>query len=165
LEQSTTVFTPEKSPLEIVLRVVLIYCFLILLLRLTGKKEMGQLEPMDLLIMLLISEIVSPALTGGDQSLGTAAIASCTLFGLTAIITRITFRSRKAEELIQGRAMVLINNGKIHEDVLRSERITAEQLKTALHKEGLQAVAEVKKAYIEPSGEITFIKKEAESSS
>lgn len=153
-------FAPQKSPFEIVARVVISYCLLVLLIRLTGKKEIAQLEPMDLMAMLLISEIVSPALTGGDDSLGTAAIAASTLFGLTYLISHITFRWRRAEELIQGKASILIKEGKVREDVLRAERITSQQLMTALHKEGLAAVEQVKTAYVEPSGEITFIKKE-----
>ena len=153
-------FSPEKSLLEIVLRVTLVYVFLMILLRFTGKKELAQLEPMDLLTMLILSETVSPALTAGDHSMTTAAVASGTLIALTMLFSRLTFRSRTMENFVQGKRAVLIRHGKVMEDVLRSERITDQQLTTALHQEGIEAVSQVKMAYVEPSGDITIIKNE-----
>jgi uncharacterized membrane protein YcaP (DUF421 family) len=72
----------------------------------------------------------------------------------------VTFRWRAAENFIQGKRAVLIRHGKVMEDVLRKERITDQQLSTALHQEGIEAVSQVKMAYVEPSGDITIIKKE-----
>lgn len=153
-------FTTDNSPLEIVARVTMIYVFLMVLLRFTGKKELGQLEPMDLLTMLLLSETVSPALTGNDKSVTVALVASGTLLVLTVLVGRMTFRFRWMEHFVQGRRSVLIKHGKVVEDVLRSERITDQQLTTALHREGIEAVSQVKMAYVEPSGDISIIKKE-----
>ena len=153
-------FTTDKSLLEIVARVTLIYVFLMVLLRFSGKKELGQLEPMDLLTMLLLSETVSPALTANDKSVTVALVASGTLLVLTVLVSRMTCRFGWMEHFVQGRRSVLIKRGKVMEDVLRSERITAQQLTTALHQEGLEAVSQVKMAYVEPSGDITIIKKE-----
>lgn len=153
-------FQTKTSLLEIAVRVVLVYVFLLVLLRLSGKKEFAQLEPMDLLIMLILSETVSPALTDDDTSLPVAFVAAGTLGGLTALTSYITFRFRKAEKLIQGEPSVLINHGKVDEEVLRKERMTSQQLHTVLHKEGLKTVEDVEKAVIEPSGDITIIKRE-----
>jgi len=114
------VFHTEKSILEVIVRVTVIYVFLMVLLRFSGKKEIGQLEPMDLLTMLLISETVSPALTASDDSVTVAGVASGTLIGLTVIFSHLTFRSRTMENVVQGKRAVLIKNGKVIERVLRS---------------------------------------------
>jgi uncharacterized membrane protein YcaP (DUF421 family) len=158
--EGLTLFSPEKSLLQIVIRVTLVYVFLMILLRFTGKKELGQLEPMDLLTMLILSETVSPALTAQDTSLTAAAVASGTLLALTVLVSHLTFRWRIMENFVQGKRAVLIRHGKVMEDVLRAERITDQQLSTALHQEGIEAVSQVKMAYVEPSGDITIIKKE-----
>lgn len=155
-------FAVKTSLLEVVVRVVLIYIFLTILLRISGKKEFGQLEPMDLLIMLILSETVSPALTDNDTSLPVAAVAAGTLTLMTVLTSYLTFRFRKLEKLINGQPNVLIEKGKVREDVLRSERMTNQQLSTVLHKEGLKAVDQVEKAYIEPSGDVTIIKRESQ---
>jgi uncharacterized membrane protein YcaP (DUF421 family) len=115
--------------------------------------------------MLILSETVSPALTDSDTSLPVAAVASGTLMLLTIGVSYVTFRYRKAEKLIQGEASVLIDNGRVCEDVLRRERMTNQELSTVLHKQGILAVKEVKKAFLEPSGDVSIIKKGPETSS
>ena len=157
-------FEIKTSLLEVVVRVTLVYVFLMILLRLSGKKEFSQLEPMDLLLMLILSETVSPALTADDTSLPVAAVAAGTLMLLTVVTSYLTFHFRKLERLVHGKQSVLIDRGKVREDVLRSERMTDQQLSTVLHKEGLKSVDQVEKAYVEPSGDITIIKKESEAS-
>jgi uncharacterized membrane protein YcaP (DUF421 family) len=157
-------FETKTSLLEVAVRVFLVYIFLVIVLRFSGKKEFAQLEPMDLLIMLILSETVSPALTNDDTSLPVAFVAAGTLTGLTAITSYLSFRFRKVERVIQGKPSVLIEHGKVDEEVLRRERITSQQLHTVLHKEGLKAVQDVEKAVIEPSGDVTIIKKEPEPS-
>jgi uncharacterized membrane protein YcaP (DUF421 family) len=108
-------FQPKTSLLEVALRVVLVYVFLLIVLRLQGKKEFAQLEPMDLLIMLILSETVSPALTDDDTSLPVAFVAAGTLAGLTVLTSYLTFRFRKLEKLIHGEPTVLIKDGKVDE--------------------------------------------------
>ena len=145
--------------LEIVGRVVVVYVACMVLLRVTGRREMSELGPMDLLTMLLLSETVSPAMTGGDDSLPTGLIAAVTLMGLCVITAQVAFRSRRAERLIEGEAVVLIRNGKVDPRVLRKFMITNEDLKASLHQQGLLSVDEVKRAYVEADGEVTIIKR------
>jgi uncharacterized membrane protein YcaP (DUF421 family) len=158
-------FHTNTSLLEVAVRVVLIYIFLIILLRLSGKKEYAQLEPMDLIVMLILSETVSPALTADDTSLPVAFVAAGTLTLMTVVTSFLTFRYRKLEKLIHGKPSVLIKDGKVDEDVLHAERMTNQQLETVLHEEGLKTVEQVKKAFVEPSGQITIVKRESEQSS
>jgi len=145
--------------LEIAGRVVIVYVACMLLLRLTGRREMSQLGPMDLLTMLLLSETVSPAMTANDGSLATGLVAAVTLMGMCVITAQIVYRSRRAERLIEGAAVVLIRDGKVDPSVLRRFMMTNEDLEGSLHKAGLLAVSEVRRAYVEADGEVTIIKK------
>jgi uncharacterized membrane protein YcaP (DUF421 family) len=144
--------------LEIVARVVLIYLACLILMRISGRREMSELSQMDLLVMLLISETVSPALTGGDESVVGGVIAAATLLGLCVATGWLAFRSPRVEKLLQGSAAVLIEDGRVRPDVLRKYRLSDDDLRTTLHQHGVLHVGEVKRAFIEPDGEITVIK-------
>ena len=155
-------FTPQTNLLEIVVRVVLVYVALTVLLRLGGKKELGDLTPMNLLAMLLLSETVSPAITRQDPSIVAGLVAAATLLGLTVIVDRLTFRFRAVERLLEGQAAVLIEDGKVVEEVRRRERITEEQLKTALRDGGVPGPEEVERAFVEPTGRISVVARRRE---
>lgn len=144
--------------LELVGRVTVIYVVAMVLLRVSGRREMAQLGPMDLLTMLLVSETVSPAMTGGDDSIGGGILAASTLMGLSVLTSWLVFRSKRVGQLIEGEAVVLIDRGKIRPDVLRRFRITNEDLREKLHEQGLLRVDQVLRAYVEANGEISIIK-------
>lgn len=143
--------------LEIVARVTLVYVGLVLLVRLAGKREVGQLAPLDLLAMLLLSETVSPALTAQDPSPVAALTAAATLLGLTALTSRLTYRSRRLEGFVEGRPVVLVERGRLDEAVARRERISAQDVEVALRKNGVEALSSVHRATIEPDGSISVI--------
>src|SRR2546421_10076805 len=88
---------------EFVLRAVIVYIFLIVILRLTGKRQIGQLAPFDLVLLLVLSNSVQNAMNGGDNSLTGGIISALTLIGLNGVVSRITYRSKKLEALIEGR--------------------------------------------------------------
>jgi uncharacterized membrane protein YcaP (DUF421 family) len=146
---------------EIVLRVAIIYAALTVLLRISGRREMAQLRPVDLLTMLLVSETVSPALTGGDESVAGGLLAAATLMALTVVTDMLVFRSRRAERLLEGRAVLLIRDGKVNGEVMRRYRITDEDLHCALRQAGLLTVDQVGRAYVESDGEITVLDRDA----
>ena len=143
---------------EIVVRVIAIYVFLLALLRISGKRQLGQLAPMDLLTLLLLSETVSPALTAGDESLTGAGLAAGTLIALTVVMAILTFKLRWFERVSEGAPQVLITDGSVDTKVMAAERITVQELDTALRKNGIAKLSEVTLAVVEPSGEISFIK-------
>ena len=145
--------------LEILARVSIIYIACFVLLRVSGRREMSQLGPMDLLTMLLLSECVSPALTGNSESVTVGVLAATILLGLGVGTSWLSFRSRKLDELLQGSARVLIHDGRVNSAVLRSERITDEDLRAKLHEHGLMTVHDVARAYVEADGTITIIKR------
>jgi len=151
------VWEPSTPLVAIVLRVVLVYVALVVMVRVAGKREIGQLGPLDLLAMLILSETVSPALTAQDDSLPAALTAAATLIVLTAGMGRLAYRSRRIERLIEGRPVELVREGKLDAAAAQQERVTRQELETALRRGGVETVTEVRRAVIEPNGEITVI--------
>ena len=146
--------------LSIVVRVAAVYVFLLVLVRMAGKREVGALA-MEFLSALLLSETVSPALTGGDDSLAAAFVAALTLMLLTIGSNVLSFRFRWFETLTEGSPGLLISSGRINRRVMKQERITKQQLETALRREGIESVEAVRKAFVEPNGDITILKARA----
>lgn len=145
---------------EFVLRAVGVYAFLLIALRLTGKRQVGQLTPFDLVLLLILSNAVQNSMNGGDNSLVGGMISAVTLVGLNALISRATSRNRKLEELIDGQPRVLISNGRVYKPVLAQEDITHDELMAALRRSGCEKVEEVRLAVLETNGGISVIKKE-----
>jgi uncharacterized membrane protein YcaP (DUF421 family) len=144
---------------EPIVRVSILWLFLLVLLRVSGKREIGQLGPMELLTMLLISETVSPALTAGDESVPTAMIASTTLVVLAVALAVATYLSKTVERAAEGTARPLVREGQVEQRAQRAERITDQELATALRKAQLRGLEDVEAAFVEPDGQITFIPK------
>lgn len=144
--------------LEIVGRVSLVYIGCMVLLRFAGRRELSELSPMDLLGMLLLSETVSPAMTGNDSSVTGGIVAATTLIIWSVGTAWMAFVNRKAESVLQGAAVVLIEDGRVKGDVLKRYRISSDDLESALHQHGLLHVREVKRAFVEADGEITMVK-------
>src|SRR5436309_8209360 len=103
---------------ELIFRSVLVYLFLIIVLRLTGKRQVGQLAPFDLVLLLVLSNAVQNSMNGGDNSLTGGLISAATLIVLNYTVGIATFRSKKLEALIEGRPQVLNHNGKLSAEVL-----------------------------------------------
>jgi uncharacterized membrane protein YcaP (DUF421 family) len=145
---------------EVLARVAIIYVGCFALLRIGGRRELSQLGPMDLLTMLLLSEAVSPALTGGDETITGGMIAAAVLIGLGVLTSWLSVRSRRMDALLEGRAKLLIRDGRVNASVMRDERITDEDLRAALHEHGLMNVGDVARAFVEAGGDITIIKRD-----
>lgn len=152
-------FEPKVPLLEIVVRVLLIYVFLLVVMRLFGKKEIGRWTPMEFLAMLLLARAVGPAMTAGDLSLPVAGVATVTLLGLTYFFDYLAYRSSRIERLVEGRPEILIEDGRVNEKAMKSELLTRQQLDAALRREKIQSPEEVALAYIEPNGQISVIPK------
>src|SRR5881396_2527853 len=113
---------------ELILRVVIIYAFLLVLLRLSGKRQVGQLAPFDLVLLLVLSNAVQNAMNGGDNSVLAGLISASTLVVLNYTVGFATHRSKRIEAMIEGRPQVLIHNGNLHEDVMASAQLTHHEL-------------------------------------
>src|ERR1700731_198935 len=116
---------------EFVLRGIIIYVFLIVLLRLTGKRQVGQLSPFDLVLLLVLSNAVQNAMNAGDNSVTGGLIAASTLVTLNYLVGLATFKSKALEALIEGRPEVLIHNGRLYQKVLNDAHLTHHELNAA----------------------------------
>lgn len=150
-------FVASTPAWEIVLRVIVVYVGLLVLVRLAGKREVGQLGPIDLLAMLILSETVSPVLTNEDPSLGAGLLAAGTLLALGAVVGRLSYRYPWFERLVDGTPAKLIAHGRIDEDTRRRERITSTELESALRKHGVRDVQDVDEAVVETNGDISIL--------
>src|ERR1700686_4650725 len=109
---------------ELVVRSFVVYAFLIFLLRVTGKRQVGQLAPFDLVLLLVLSNAVQNSMNGGDNSLVGGLISAVTLVGINFAVGYATFRSKRLETLIEGRPQVLVHNGQVFEDIMRKVQLT-----------------------------------------
>ena len=142
---------------ELILRGVLVYGFLLILLRMSGKRQVGQLAPFDLVLLLVLSNAVQNAMNGGDNSLIGGVVSATTLVALNYLIGVITYRSKKIEAIIEGRPQVLIHNGKLFDEVMRSAKLTHHELSAALRQGGCSAIEEVHMAVLENNGSISVV--------
>lgn len=140
---------------EFVARAAIVYVFLVLLLRLTGKRQVGQLAPFDLVLLLVLSNAVQNSMNGGDNSLLGGLISAGTLVALNWLVSVATFRNRRLEEIVDGRPQVLVHDGKVFRDVMEREKLSQSELDTALRLAGCPNLAEVKFAVLENNGQIS----------
>jgi uncharacterized membrane protein YcaP (DUF421 family) len=145
---------------EFVLRAIGIYAFLLVALRLTGKRQVGQLTPFDLVLLLILSNAVQNSMNGGDNSLVGGMISAVTLVGLNVLVSKLTSRNRKIEQLVDGQPRILISNGQVFKTVLADENITHEELMASLRRSGCEAADQVRLAVLETNGGISVIKKD-----
>lgn len=140
---------------ELVVRATIIYLALIFFVRLTGKRQIGQLSPFDLILLLILSEGVQNAMVDDESSITGGLIVASTLLGLNYLVSLITFKSRKAEEVIEGKPEILVLHGKLIKDVANAARITQTELESALRETGIFKLEDVKLAILENNGSVT----------
>jgi uncharacterized membrane protein YcaP (DUF421 family) len=145
--------------LDIALRSTVIYIIILLGLRLIGKKHVAQLSTIDLVLILLISNAVQNAMVGNDSSLIGGIVAAATLLVVNLILTKVFFRYRKAESLLEGVPTLLIHGGVVIQAHLQAESITEEELERVIREHGIESVREVKTAIMEADGTISIIPK------
>ena len=144
---------------ELIVRSVLVYLFMLGVLRLTGKRQVGQLAPFDLVLLLVLSNAVQNSMNGGDNSLIGGLISASTLIALNHLIGLATFRSKRAEDLIEGRPEVLIHNGRLYGEVLARTQLTRHELDAALREAGCSCPEDVHAAILENNGAISVVPK------
>ena len=145
---------------EKVLRAIVVYVFLIVGLRLSGKRELAQLNPFDLVVLLTLSNTVQNAIIGEDNSLLGGLIGAATLLLMNYFVVRYMFFHPKVEKVIEGEAVCLIEAGRVCEDKLRQELISETELRAAAHRQGFDSFQEVQTATLEPDGMISFTRKD-----
>jgi len=152
----TNMFVLGVPLAEKILRPIIVYIFLIVGLRLSGKRELAQLNPFDLIVLLTLSNTVQNAIIGNDNSVTGGIIGAASLLAINYLVVRFLYDHRKIEQLVEGSADVLIENGKVHEHKLKRELITKEELAAAARKQGFDSLSEVQQCVLEPGGTLSF---------
>jgi uncharacterized membrane protein YcaP (DUF421 family) len=150
--------TSWHTVMEIMARTSAIYLLVLLGLRLTGKREVGQMTPFDLTLLLLLSNSVQNAMTGPDTSLLGGAAAASVLLGWNYIFGQMSGRSRRLRKIMQGSPTLLIHNGQIIHDHLTRENISVDELHRALREHGVECIEDVALSVLEVDGAISVLK-------
>ena len=143
--------------MDTVFRIALIYLFVLIGLRILGKREFGQLSPLELVSLLMIPEIVSQALVGNDYSLTTGLTGVATLLVLVFITSLLVQRFERVERLVAGEPTLLVHKGRFIADAMNRMRVTPDEVLTELHKAGLSDLAQVQWAILETDGSIALV--------
>jgi uncharacterized membrane protein YcaP (DUF421 family) len=141
-----------------VVRAVVVYVAILILLRLGGKRQVGQMGAGEFVAILLISNAVQNSMNGGDNSVTGGLILAGVIVGLSLVVAYITFKSNKAERLIQGSPRLLVNKGKVLEKNLDKEMLSIHELKALLRHQGIDSMSEVRVAILESDGFISVVK-------
>jgi uncharacterized membrane protein YcaP (DUF421 family) len=145
--------------LEKILRPVFVYAFLVISLRLSGKRELVQLNPFDLVVLLTLSNTVQNAIIGDDNSVSGGILGASSLLAVNYLVVRFLYDHRKLDQLVEGRADVLIHDGKVQTSRLKKELITMPQLEAAARKQGFGSLSDVQECILEPGGTLSFLAK------
>ena len=148
---------------EFIVRALLVYVFLVVLLRITGRRQVGQLAPFDLVLLLVLSNAVQNSMNGGDNSVLGGVLSAVTLVGVNWVIGYMSFRSKRLARVVEGRPQVLIHNGYVYRDVMDRERLTQSELDAALRQSGCASIEDVHFAVLENNGQISVRVKTASS--
>jgi uncharacterized membrane protein YcaP (DUF421 family) len=142
---------------EKMIRPALVYFFLVFILRVFGKRELAQLNPFDLVVLLSLSNTVQNAIIGEDNSLIGGLIGAFSLLLVNYLVVRFIFKHRRLDQLIEGSPTTLIENGKVKQDELAKELLTESELLSVAHRQGFADLDEVDKCVLEPGG-VFYIK-------
>jgi len=142
---------------EFLIRASVVYVFLLFALRITGKKQVGQMAPFDLVTLLVLSNAVQNSMVGGDNSLVGGLISASSLVAINWITSWLTFRSKKMERFLEGRPTILIHNGKIDPKAMRESQITIHELNAELRNHGCADIHQVRFAILENNGQVSVI--------
>jgi len=146
------IFVVGAPVVEKVLRPVLVYVFLVVALRVFGKRELAQLNPFDLVVLLSLSNTVQNAIIGNDNSLSGGLIGAFALLVVNYLVVRFLFRHRRLDEILEGAPTVMIEHGCVKNDALAKELLTTAELMTVLHRQGFETAEEVERCVLEPGG-------------
>jgi uncharacterized membrane protein YcaP (DUF421 family) len=152
-------FVMSLPLLEKILRPMIVYVFLVISLRLSGKRELVQLNPFDLVVLLTLSNTVQNAIIGDDNSVSGGLIGATSLLLINYLVVRFLYDHSRLEQIVEGQSDVLIESGKVRAERLKKELITTSQLEAAARKQGFDSLSDVDKCILEPSGTLSFVGK------
>ena len=144
---------------EFIVRAAVVYMVLLALVRTTGKRTVGQFTPFDLIVVMLLAEAVSGSINGQDDSLQGGLIVAATLIALNVLIAVLTSRSRRADDVLEGKPVLIGRDGTIYKDVLRRERVPESDVEQALREQDCH-VENMRMAVLEADGRISILKRD-----
>src|SRR5476651_2677669 len=137
------IFALGAPVVEKILRPILVYSFLVISLRVFGKRELAQLNPFDLVVLLSLSNTVQNAIIGNDNSLSGGLVGALALLAVNYLVVRFFFRHRRLDQVFEGKPTVLIDHGQVQKNALASELLTTTELMTVLHRQGFDGLEDV----------------------
>ena len=146
---------PEVSIVEKVVRAAVGFTFLLITFRITGKRQVGQLAPFDLVVLLIVSNVLQNAMIGPDDSIIGGLVGATTLFVVNELLSVLTFKSPHLEQLIEGKPRTLVSDGVVDEAALYAERVTRSELEAVLRLAGVTEITRVRFAVLETSGHVS----------
>jgi uncharacterized membrane protein YcaP (DUF421 family) len=146
------IFALGAPLLEKILRPAIVYFVLVILLRTFGKRELAQLNPFDLVVLLSLSNTVQNAIIGNDNSLTGGVIGALTLLGINYLVVRFLFRHRRLDQLFEGKPTILVDHGCVNKAAMAKELLTRSELLTVIHRQGFDGLEEVERCVLEPGG-------------
>ncbi len=155
----TDMFVLALPVLEKILRPVIVYFFLVIGLRLAGKRELAQLNPFDLVVLLTLSNTVQNAIIGEDNSVTGGIIGATALLVVNYLVVRFLYGHKRLDQIVEGQPALLIENGIVNERLLGKELITRAELEAAAHRQGFASLEEIACAVLEPGGTLSFLGK------
>lgn len=148
---------PDNPWWEFVLRGAVVFAFLLVLLRFAGKRQIGQMTPFDLVLLLILSNAVQNSMNAGDNSVTAGLILAVTLVGINYAVAWIAFRSKTVERLLEGRPVILVHNGKVDQHALAASQMTQHDLEVSLRAAGYAGPHQVRFAVLETTGRVSVI--------
>ena len=145
--------------MDIVLRAAIAYVFIVFMLRIIGRRELSTLAPSDIVLLVVMGDLIQNGVTQSDQSVTGVFLAVSTLALLTVAMSFISYKSRRAQTLIQGAPLILVEEGRAVERNMRSERLNLDDVAEEARLQGIEAIDEIRWCVLETSGNMSFIKK------
>jgi uncharacterized membrane protein YcaP (DUF421 family) len=152
------ILVPPVSVLEKILRVIAVYLFLIFALKAWGKRVMAQLNPFDLVVLLILSNTVQNAIIGNDNSVSGGLIGAVALLVFNNFVVRRLYGHSRVERWFEGKPDLLIEHGKIRDEILRRDGVSKHEVVMAAHKQGFDSLGDIEKAVLAPGGGLWFFR-------
>jgi uncharacterized membrane protein YcaP (DUF421 family) len=145
--------------MDIVLRAVFLYAFVVFVMRVIGRRELSSMTPFDLILLIVLGDAIQQGLTQDDYSLTGAVLAVATIATLQVFTSYLSYRSGKARKVLEGQPLVVVEHGEIVRENLKRERMTADEIAEEMRQQQISTLDEVDWAIVESNGSISFIKK------
>jgi uncharacterized membrane protein YcaP (DUF421 family) len=145
--------------MDIVLRAVFLYAFVVFVMRVIGRRELSSMTPFDLILLIVLGDAIQQGLTQDDYSVTGAVLAVATIATLQVFTSYLSYRSGKARKVLEGQPLVVVEHGEIVQGNLKRERMTADEIAEEMRQQQISSLDEVDWAIVESNGSISFIKK------